>query len=369
MRSDVPVGAFLSGGLDSSAVVALMKECVEEVHTYSIGFDDQSFNELPYARQVAEHLGTRHQEWVVRTDVAKDFETIITHFDEPFADSSAIPTWYVCRMAAREVKVVLTGDGGDEVLGGYLPYQMARMLRLVRACPKPLLRLSQALSARLIPETTAFDSPGRRLRRLHRGALRTPAGAHADIMSWHPRETVAALLGRPDTTGEDFLLRAFDAATGTDTVLKLMQTDFTTYLPGDILVKTDRMSMMHGLELRSPLLDRNIVSSMLALPGSLHLKGCDGKRLLKHIMRDRLPAGIIRRPKHGFMIPVGRWMKEELRDATHYLLFGPSARTLRLLSEDVMRNLVSQHDRNQRDCTHELWNLLCLEVWLRSVNP
>jgi asparagine synthase (glutamine-hydrolysing) len=367
--SDVPLGAFLSGGIDSSAVVAYMSEqMTAPVKTFAIGFEDASFSELEHARKVAEHLKTDHHEFVVRPDVADVLPDIIRHFDEPFADASAIPTYYVCKIAREHVTVALSGDAGDEVFGGYLTYPATQVLERYRRVPK-LLRQGFEWAARsLVPETTRYDSLGRRLRRLSETAQKSPEEAHASLMSLWGEELKSTLKYRhSQPTARDFFFGAFAQANGISFLNTLLYVDAVTYLPNDILVKTDRMSMKVSLELRCPLMDQEVVELMARVPAHFKVRGTQTKYLLKRLMESRLPSDIIHRPKHGFGVPVGSWLRNELRDMLRDLMLSPAAHSRQLFDGSAIERILLDHETERRDCTNELWALVCLELWLRGV--
>jgi asparagine synthase (glutamine-hydrolysing) len=366
--SDVPLGAFLSGGLDSSAVVALMSEqMTAPVKTFAIGFEDASFSELTYARRVADHLKTDHHEFIVRPQVADLLPQIVSQFDEPFADASAIPTYYLCKLAREQVTVALSGDGGDEIFGGYLTYPALRAVQQYQRLPGLLRHGLERAVRTLVPETTSYTSLGRRLRRLAEAARHgSLLKAHASLMSLWGEDAKAALNYRyAEATNGDCLSQAFADAGEISPVNRLLYVDTVTYLPNDILVKTDRMSMMVSLELRCPLLDHEVVELMANVPYHFKVRGSQTKYLLKRLMRHRLPQEIIHRPKHGFGVPVGAWLRRELRDITHDLLLGSTARSRQLFDYGTIEKVLAEHETGRRDLTNELWALVCLELWFR----
>ncbi len=366
--SDVPLGAFLSGGLDSSAVVALMCEVGSAPpKTFCIGFEDQSFSEVGHARAVALHLGTEHHEEIVTPRAALDLPMIAAHFDEPFADSSALPTYYLARMARKSVTVALSGDGGDEVFGGYRTYPALRALEWLDEFPGWLRTPALAATA-MVPESTAFDSPGRRLRRIRDLAQASgTSGRYSALNDQWPEASRRALLAGGPAPGTDPVRERFDAMQGIDAPRAAMWVDSTLYLPGDILAKVDRMSMLNSLEVRSPLLDAELVGYMAMLPANLKVRGLKTKVLLKRLMAAKLPAGITHRPKHGFGVPAGRWLREDLRDLFADALLSPDSRTRGWVDQGVLRSHWQQHLEGTRDNTNQLWSILVLELWLRSL--
>src|SRR6185436_9971639 len=314
MISDVPLGAFLSGGVDSSAVVALMAEVSERpVQTFSIGFDEPQFDELEHARRVATHFGTDHHEFVVRPDGLSILDRLIEHFDEPFADSSAIPTWYVSEMARRHVTVVLSGDGGDELFGGYdryLPHP--RVAAYDRYVPG-MLRPMAAFAAAWWPH----DLRGSRFLR-HVSA--DSASRYIDSIRFFDAGEKALLFAQ-DLAGRHELLDSeaqalcyFERSARLPWPSRMMRFDTETYLPGDILTKVDRMSMAHSIESRVPLLDNEVLQFALTLPPHFKIKDGRRKHILKEVAAQLLPREWLDRRKQGFGVPLDQWLRGDLRD-------------------------------------------------------
>ena len=366
MVSDVPLGAFLSGGIDSSLVVALMAEASDRpVKTFSIGFDEPQFDELEHARKVATHFGTDHHEFVVRPDAVAILDRLIQHFDEPFADSSAIPTWYVCEMARRHVTVVLSGDGGDELFGGYdryLPHpRVAAFDRL------PIPGKSQ-LAAAVWPAL----AHGTRGKNFLRHVSRDARGRYLDASAFFQPDEKEALY-TPDVrarvnphAAERALAVHFEDLASLPFGSQMMKFDFRTYLPEDVLVKVDRMSMAHSLESRVPLLDNEVIDFAARLP--LAMKVRDGRRkvLLKEVAGRLLPHDIIHRRKQGFGVPVGVWFRGTLREIFGDVLGSRRVRERGYFQQPFVDRLLREHLAGTRDHTMRLWQLVILELWHRE---
>src|SRR5215470_4403092 len=375
MVSDVPIGAFLSGGVDSSTVVALMAQASPKpIRTFSIGFDEADFDELRFARQVAARYGADHSELVVKPAALDVLPTLAWHFDEPFADSSAIPTFYVAKITREHVTVALSGDGGDEAFAGYRRYAQAmalteRMDRSPARLARPLLRLTSRVlpvGARGQAWTGLFGA----------GALER----YARLVTHERPETLrralsgewAHVAGRISAPA-DFERLLADGGPR-DPLTMLQHIDMETYLPDDILAKVDRTSMAVSLESRVPLLDHRLLEFVARMPSSLKLKNGTGKYILKRAMSSQLPADIVTRQKMGFGVPLGAWFRGELRDMTHDLLLDPRTRQRGIFRPSWAEGLLRTHDAGRRDCSARLWAMLCLELWMRrwvdrSPNP
>jgi asparagine synthase (glutamine-hydrolysing) len=365
LMSDVPLGVFLSGGLDSGTIVALMHELgVHPIRTFTIGFGDRSYDELHLARQVAERYGTEHHELVVRPDAATLLPTLTRHFDEPFADSTALPVWYVSELARRHVKVVLCGEGGDEVLAGYETYRAWRYASAYARLPRALgARLVPALVGRL-PVSHARVSFDFKARRFVTGAYLPPAAAHLwwkTILSEDAKEAVYAATPRLEPTVR--LFEALWAESDGDPLDRLQYIDTALYLPGDLLVKADRMSMAHSLEARVPFLDRRVVELGRRIPSRLRLRGLTTKYLLRRAMAGRLPAAALQGRKLGFNVPMAGWLAGELHDFAHDVLSPGRLRRQGLLDPRAVGRLLEEHATRRADRSHALWALLVLVVW------
>lgn len=371
LTSEVPLGVFLSGGLDSPLVVSSMARVMNlPVITNTIGFDDKGFNELPAAKVVAEYFKTDHHEFVVKPQMTEILSKIAWHFDEPFADSSAIPTWYVCQMAKKNVTVALSGDGGDESFGGYtfryiphlfeskirafLPAWLRRLLfgglgstwpgsaRL----PKPL-RLKTIFENLSVGDAEAFYQDLIWLRGDIREELYTP-DFKASLEGFTPMEAVYPLYVRSDA--EDALGRA-------------MFTDIHFFMTDDVLVKVDRMSMAHSLEVRSPLLDYRVIEFAAKLPASIKTNLKRGKLILRELASRRLPLGIQKKPKIGFSIPAASWLRNELRSMCEELIFNQNLLVSDYLQEPKVKQLWQEHQANYMDHSVFLWGLMMLSLW------
>lgn len=368
LESEVPLGAFLSGGLDSSSVVALMCSLsTNRSITTSVGFNDDYFNELPYAKEVADFFHTEHYEYQIAPTIQDLLPRIVWHFDEPFADSSAIPTYYVSEIARRHVTVALSGDGGDEVFGGYGRHRQVvnaenfRGLRSLVGHPGAFL-------------VNALWPTGLRGRGSIVNVLSSPEDA---VVAQHYDYLLTAQLRDQLLSGEvRNMLRGqnggapfhsyYQSCTAQSNLDKALYVDIKTYLADDILVKVDRMSMAHGLEVRSPLLDHKLLEFMAKIPPSYKIRGRNQKFLLREVMRKRLPAQVTTREKHGFGMPLGRWLQQDLREMVEDLLFDQTAKRRGLFNPDVVQTLWSSHLNGTRNWMHLIYALLVFELWSRE---
>jgi asparagine synthase (glutamine-hydrolysing) len=370
--SDVPLGAFLSGGIDSSITVAAMARLgASPLRTFSIGFEDERFNELPFAREVATHLGTEHHEMMVKADAVDIMPKMIDHLGEPLADNSVMPTYYVSKFARTGVTVALTGDGGDEAFAGYRRfYQIRRMEWLDRRGMIPLWRgvrrLTVAVENRMRPEKRHRRFPASRAdemltmrgleRYKHLLAFFTD-GEKERFLTPYFRERC----GRSDTSG--YLAEHFERP-GEDTVNRYLYLDLTTYLPEDILFKVDVTSMACSLECRSPFLDHELIELAASLPGRYKLSPAGRhKHILKEAFADWLPRGFMDRPKKGFSVPLTRWLKEDLADMMRDTLVG--RRTLsRWFHQERIERYVDEHVSGRASHSTRLWPLFVLALWM-----
>ncbi len=366
LMSDVPLGAFLSGGVDSSLVVGLMAEASDRpVRTFSIGFDEPRYDELEHARVVARHFGTDHHEFVVRPDALAILDRLIGHFDEPFGDSSAVPTWYVSELAARHVTVVLSGDGGDELFGGYTRYlPHPRVAAFDRLAPPG----SRAIAGLIWPHLPHGMTGKNFLRRIARDAR----GRYLDEIGFFQRDEKDALLS-PDlrrqaegADAEDGFLTRFDRLANLDWHAQMMHADFETYLPEDILVKVDRMSMAHSIESRVPLLDNEVVEFAARIPASLKIRDGRRKHILKEAAKGVLPREILERRKQGFGVPLSVWFRGDLRSLFSDVLLSATARQRGYFDDAFIERLVREHVAGRRDHTLRLWGLVVFELWHRA---
>lgn len=366
LLSEVPLGAFLSGGIDSSAVVALMAGLSDKpVKTFSIGFEDGDYSELPHARRLAERYGTDHTEMIVKPDAVAILPRLVRHYGEPYADSSAIPTYYVSQVTRQHVTVALNGDGGDEVFGGYERYYA---MKLAERAPSPLLNLG-AKASELVPPSMNFRSKRARVKRLLQAAALPRAQRY---LRWTSAFSVAdkerlytpafrVATGFPGHTHpvEEWFCRTqrmniIDACTLTDTM---------TYLPDDLLVKVDISSMANSLEARSPFLDHHLMEWAATLPARLKVKGKTTKHILRAALADLVPAENMHRPKMGFGVPVGRWFHGPLKPMLHDTVLSERALARGYFEPATVRSLVQEHLDLRHDHTYKLWSLLMLELW------
>lgn len=364
MITDVPLGAFLSGGLDSTAIVAVMSELNSQpVKTFAIGFaDEPSYNELEYARLAARHYDTDHHEFVVRAEALDLAPRLVQHYGEPFADSSAIPTYLVAQFTRQHVTVALSGDGGDELFAGYERFAAARLAQAYRRVPAWIRRLI-ALTLDRLPESTAYHDVTRRGRRFTHGAEQSLLAGYLSWVSIFNSELRTRVLNHklnPDLVPD---YQAIWDAAGGDEIARLLYLNIHTYLPDDLLVKADRTSMANSLEVRSPFLDQELVRFAAAIPSTFKLKGTTTKYILKQAFADLVPPEILHRPKHGFGVPVGRWFRTSWRDYLRETLLSPRALQRGYFSEAGLRWLIDQHLSGKRDFGHALWALLTLELW------
>jgi asparagine synthase (glutamine-hydrolysing) len=367
--SDVPLGAFLSGGIDSSTVVGLMAGLMNHpVLTFTIGFEDRhGYDERPYARLVAERHGTEHHEFVVRPDAVELVERLVWHHDQPFGDSSAVPTYLLSEVTRRHVTVALSGDGGDELFAGYERFAAGLAARRYAALPAPMQRAANGAIG-LLP-SGALRSRAGALQRFARVAERGLPEAYRSWVSFiQDPERDALLDGRRDDWALDDYRATWDASRGAATLDRLLDLNLRTYLLDDLLVKTDRMSMAHGLEVRSPFLDADLLAFTTRLPPRLKARGTALKRVLKAAVDDLVPERILGRPKKGFGVPLDRWFREDLRKYVGGTLGAPDARVKAHLVPAAVDRLIAEHDSGARNHGHALWTLLTLEVFLRREN-
>lgn len=364
--SDVPLGAFLSGGIDSSTVVAMMSAAsTQPVKTFSIGFTEGSHDELEYARMTASRFRTDHHEFVVTPDVCQLVEEIVWHHDEPFADISSIPTYIVSKMASEHVKVVLSGDGGDELFAGYERYVVDRRRQIYDTIPVFLKRhvlgpLSEALPNRAYGKNylraISLDSDVRYINSL----CLFGASAQNQLLSTATQEELKA----HDSIRSFRELYAIPKSS--ERIDHLLYLDSKTYLPGDILTKVDRMSMAHSLETRAPFLDHKLIEFVQAIPASLKLQKQDTKHILKCAVRGIIPDPIIYREKHGFSVPIAKWLRREMRELVHDTLTDRTTARRGLFNQFAIVDLLREHQSGRRDNSRQLWALLMLELWFRS---
>jgi asparagine synthase (glutamine-hydrolysing) len=366
LMSEVPLGAFLSGGIDSSLVVGLMARASSRaVRTFSIGFDDPRYDELEHARAVARHFAADHHEFVVRPDALAIVDDLIAHFDEPFGDSSAIPTWYVSELARRHVTVVLSGDGGDELFGGYERYLPHPRIAAFDRWAVPGSRAIASLVWPWLPHGTKGKNFLRTVARDERGRYLDQIGYfRPDERQSLFTADVRRLTGA--AASERSLARHFARLSGLPWHAQMMHFDFETYLPEDILTKVDRMSMAHSIESRVPLLDNKVVELASRLPASLKIRAGRRKHVLKEAAARLLPRDILDRPKRGFEVPVGVWFRGGLRELFSDVLLSSRARQRGYFEPAFVDRLVREHVTGRREHTLRLWSLVVFELWHRQ---
>ena len=364
MIADVPLGAFLSGGIDSSAIVALMAgSSSQPVKTCSIGFKDKQHDETVYARQIADFFHTSHFEYVVGQDPAETAALLPRYFDEPFADSSAVPTFHVSRLARQVVTVALAGDGGDENFGGYDKYVTELKEDLVRrTVPRFLLRMLRGVAEG--STTTLMRKAGT----LAVSALSDPGPSYYRTNTFIHDNLLNHLLAEPLRTAcrsydpAEHTLTYWNRLAGADHLTRMLYTDIKTYLPGDILVKVDRMSMAHSLEVRAPLLDYRVVEFAATLPSRLKIRGATKKRLLKKAFEPYLLPGILNRRKHGFTVPLDEWFRNDLSAFGEKNLVN-SAALAEFFDRATVRRIWQEHRERKTNHGTLLWSLLSFSLW------
>ena len=365
LEADVPLGAFLSGGVDSGAVVALMSELTTRpVRSFTIGFEDGTFDERRYARMVADRFGTEHVEFVVTPDAVDLVERLVWHHDQPFGDSSAVPTYLLAELTRGHVTVALSGDGGDEVFAGYERFAAALALDRYRRLPEKARAVVEAATRKL-----PGGSPRSRMAGLHRfvaGTNRETVDAYLEWLSPVAAPWRAALLG--EKAAEDGLAEhhaVWAGSEGAGLLDRLLDLNLRTYLLDDLLPKVDRTSMAHALEVRSPFLDRDLLEWALRLPDRLRIRGPVLKRVLKKALAADLPREVLRRRKRGFGVPVDRWFRTDLRQYVEGMLGSPEARVRSRLDGAAVDRLLGEHREGVANHGPALWTLLTLEVFLR----
>ncbi len=366
MVSDVPLGAFLSGGIDSSLIVALMAQhSSQPVKTFSVGFTSKDKSELPYAKMVADRYGTEHHEMIVEPDMTSVVPEMVRHYGEPFADTSALPTWYLCEYTRSGVTVALSGDGGDEAFAGYRRYKHCRTARNIRRLPWPLPQLLAGMLTHVpTPQAQEVRDYGERIMQpehIRFLGLTAPI-PHKDRMTIYSpamRERFAE-----DHVAAEFR-RLFQASRAQDVVNRLLDVDIQTYLTDNILTKVDIASMAHSLEVRCPLIDQDLMDFAASLPGSMKLRGLTSKFLLREISKDLLPAPILTRSKQGFGLPIERWMREDLAPLSRDVLLDQRARERGILDPVAVEDMLARQQRGEPR-GFQIWTMMILELWYRE---
>ena len=364
LEADVPLGAFLSGGLDSSAVVALMAaRSSGRVRTFTIGFEDAAgYDERDPARLVAERFDTDHTDFVVQPEAVEVVERLAWHFDQPFGDSSALPAFFLCELTRRHVTVALSGDGGDELFAGYWRF-------LAALAVEPYGRLPRRLRAAAARAVHAAPGRGQAVERARRFLASAELGLPDAYVQWVnfvlPHAYRRQLVGDGGAWAVEDLRCRWSRTEGGATLDRLLELNLTTYLLDDLLPKVDRTSMAHGLEVRSPFLDRELVELALRLPRAARIRGFERKRVLRRAMADLLPSAVLERPKRGFAVPLDRWFRTDLRPYADSMLGSAGARVRAHVSGAALDRVLIEHQRGAAAHGHALWALLMLEVFLR----
>jgi asparagine synthase (glutamine-hydrolysing) len=371
LRSDVPLGAFLSGGVDSSAVVAAMARNGGRVKTFSIGFDVEGYDETPYAREVARLFDTDHHELRVAPRAIDVLPRLVWHYGEPFADSSAIPSFYLAELTRRQVTVALNGDGGDESFAGYKRYVTNQLLERVAGMPHPV-RLMLARGARVVGADNRDNSFRSRLDRITHAATLPTVERYTRWVAYF-NEDERSQLYTPEfraSLGEPFARTALQApyleSDAPDLVNRLLDLDSQTYLPGDLLVKMDIASMAHSLEVRSPLLDHHFMEVAAGFPGRWKLRGRTRKKLFKDALREWIPGEILDREKQGFAVPLATWLRGELKELPREILLDRRSLDRGFFREERLRRIIDDHVDGIRNHANQIWALIQLELWLQT---
>lgn len=378
LRSDVPLGAFLSGGIDSTVIVGLMaKLSPNRVKTFSIGFAQKEYDETPFARETARRLGTEHTELMVTPDAKAIFPEIVRQYDEPYSDSSAIPTWYLCEMTRRDVTVALSGDGGDELFAGYDRYKAVALSRRLDFLPLALRRFLAGPVRTMIPASISQRSILRRGKRFLEAVGMEPMERYLQWIAIFNRQRLDALYSPKfkariaDFAAEegspydrlDLLRQAAAASSRRDFITTISLTDVLTYMPCDILTKVDIASMRHALEVRCPMLDTDVVELAVKMPLKFKLRGTKGKRILRDTFREFLPPELKNRPKTGFGVPLDHWFRGPLRQTVSDTLLDPHSPCADFFDPSFVRRMTDEHLNGKFDHAYRLWSLLVFHQW------
>lgn len=372
MISEVPLGAFLSGGVDSSIVVALMaQESASPVKTFSIGFEEQDFSELKYARRVAEHVGAEYNEFIVRPDAMEVLPILVDHYGEPYADSSAVPTYYVAKETRQHVTVALNGDGGDESFAGYERYMAMEFAELYKRIPGVLRRALIEGPVNMLPTSEIKKTRVRDVQRFFTSASEAPVPRYYRWMSTF-KPAVRAKIYTDEFTraingydASDVLAKWFDRATGLGIVDSALLTDQMTYLPNDLLVKVDIATMANSLEARSPFLDHKVIEFAASLPENLKVNRFRPKYLLKKVAARLVPPEVVYRRKMGFGMPVGAWFRGEMKGFVCDVLLSETSLNRGIIRREAIERYVKEHINGEMDHAFPLWTLLMLELWFQ----
>jgi len=372
LRSDVPLGAFLSGGIDSSLVVAMMSKLMDKpVKTFSIGFEEEDYSELTFARIIAKKYKTDHHEFIVKPNAVEILPKLIWHYNEPFADSSAIPTYYVSKITRDYVTVALNGDGGDESFAGYERYLADKLADYYRLVPRFLREKIIRKVIDYLPYNTNRRSFLRRIKRFVGGISEAPERRYVRWICFFDNEMKDNLYTPSfkefikDTDSVDLTVQWYKQADGKTYIDQTLFVDVMSYLPDDLLVKVDIASMANSLEARSPFLDHNLMEFAASLPSDLKLRGIETKYLLKHILSEILPKEILQRRKMGFGVPLDIWFRRDLREMAYDTLLDKRCIERGYFRRESIQELLDDHISSQMDNSYRIWSLLFLELWHR----
>jgi asparagine synthase (glutamine-hydrolysing) len=370
MMSDVPLGAFLSGGIDSSATVAMMSKLSSTpIKTFSIGFEDQAYNELSFAGQVAQIFKTEHHEFIVKPNATEILPKLIWHYDEPYADSSAIPTYYLAKMTRQGVTVALNGDGGDESFAGYERYLADHLAGMYTKLPNwsgPYF-IKKLINS--LPCDYRHKGSVRRLKRFVNALDNKPERRYCRWICFFDNIAKAKLytpdfaIKLKDLDSYAYIESWYEKAKAEKFLDRTLYVDIHTYLPDDLMVKVDIATMAHSLEARSPFLDHRLMEFAASLPHNLKLKGLQTKYFLKKAFRELLPKEILNRPKMGFGVPLDIWFRKDLKDMAYDILLSSSAIERGYFRPEEIRNLLDSHSQQKADNSYRIWALLILELW------
>ncbi|MGC2237487.1 MAG: asparagine synthase (glutamine-hydrolyzing) [Pyrinomonadaceae bacterium] len=370
MISEVPLGAFLSGGVDSSTVVALMaQESAQPVKTFSIGFEEQDFSELKYAKRVAEHVGAEYHEFIVKPDAMEVLPTLVEHYGEPYADSSAIPTYYVSKETRKYVTVALNGDGGDESFAGYERHAAMRIAETYHRLPKVLRKALIEKPINLVPTSEIQKSRVRDVKRFLQAANLPRTERYFRWMSTFDRDAKRELYTEDfsreiaNNNPSEVLEKWFAKANGSGILDTTLLTDQMTYLPNDLLVKVDIASMANSLEARSPFLDHHLIEFAASLPEKIKARRFETKSFLKKIAARLVPKEVVYRRKMGFGVPIGKWFRTDMKDFVRQILLSEKSLTRGIVRREMIEKYVREHTNAERDHAFQLWTLLMLELW------
>ncbi|MFC1804599.1 asparagine synthase (glutamine-hydrolyzing) [Candidatus Omnitrophota bacterium] len=369
LQSDVPLGVFLSGGLDSSMIVAIMARLGAKIKTFSIGFKEKAYSELKYASMVAKRYSTDHREFMVTPKAREVVPLLVQRYGEPYADSSAIPSYYVARETRRFVTVALNGDGGDEAFAGYERYQAMYLAEAYSRLPGFLRDKILPTFTRMIPDSIHFHNPLRRARRFLKGAQLPRLDRYTGWMSFTPKQILSRIYTKSfkkrfsSGAGSGYLSPFLDNFGRLELLDTLLLTDISTNLPNDLTVKMDIATMANSLEARSPFLDQEVMGFMASMPARLKFKGLNKKYLIKQLAKEYLPKEIIQRKKRGFGVPVGDWFRGELKGFLFENLLSRKSMNRGYFMPEVIKMMIKEHAEAREDYANPLWTLLMLELW------